>query len=437
MQKKVCITTLGCEKSSPSSALSHPKVAITTLGCDKNTCDSETLAGALKARGYILVARDEDADIIIVNTCAFIKSARDEALKVIKSKLSLREALATKQSRSIKPKIIVTGCITVKHKSLLPAGVEVWEIGTYPVTPTARHPFVPKGNIGQKLLSTPGSYTYIKISDGCNNHCSYCTIPSIRGKYKARPESEILAEITHFATLGVGEFILVAQDLTKYPNLVTLIRNISKIKGVQRIRLHYIYPSGITDALITEIKSNPKVCKYLDISFQHVSPRILELMHRPLIDPLAIIKKLDGITIRSTFMVGFPTETEEDFGMLCNFLKAARLDYVGFFKFSREPETPAYSLPQTDAKTKTARLKAVQAIQSNILLQKHATLIGKVKKVVCDFADGVLGYSITRSESQSPNVDPVIIVNSVLQVGGYYDIKIAGTEKENLIGEEI
>jgi ribosomal protein S12 methylthiotransferase len=393
------------------------KVAITTLGCDKNTVDSETLAGALKSQGYTLVARDKDADIIVVNTCAFIKSARDEAVKVIKSKLSLR---GTKQSS---PKVIVTGCITVKHKNLIPSGVEVWEIGKHS---------------GQKLLSTPKSYTYIKISDGCDNHCSYCTIPSIRGKYIARPESEILAEITHFASLGVGEFILVAQDLTKYPSLVSLIHNISIIKGVKRIRLHYIYPSGITDDLVQEIVFNPKVCKYLDIPFQHVSPRILELMHRKPIDPLALVKELQShnITIRSTFMLGFPTETEEDFQMLCEFLRQAKLDYVGFFKYSREPETPAHSLPQIDAKTKLARLKTAQAIQNTVLTEKHNELIGKTLKVVCDFNDDVLGYSIVRSERMSPDVDPVIIVSGNLQVGRYCDVKVTGVKDENLLGEE-
>jgi len=386
------------------------KVAITTLGCDKNTVDSETLAGALKSQGYTLVARDEDADIIIVNTCAFIKSARDEALKVIKSKLKY------------KAKVVITGCITVKHKNLLPDGVEVWEIGKH---------------TGQKLLSTPQSYTYIKISDGCDNHCSYCTIPSIRGRYIARHETDILKEITHFANIGVGEFILVAQDLTRYPNLIALIRNISKIKGVKRIRLHYIYPSGITDDLITEVKTNPKVCKYLDIPFQHISPRILNLMNRKPINPLALVKKLHGITVRSTFMVGFPTETEEDFEILCNFLKTARLDYVGFFKYSREVGTPAHSMSQIDDKTKTSRLKTVQSIQNDILLQIHQSKIGKTVKVVCDFVDDVLGYSIVRSESQSPDVDPVIIVKDKLQVGRYYEVKIKELRDENLIGEAI
>lgn len=390
------------------------KVALTTLGCDKNTCDSENLAGALRAQGHAFVTSDADADIIIVNTCAFIKSARDEALRVIKSKLKY------------KARIIVTGCITVKHKDLIPSGVEIWEIGKFD---------------GQKLLSTPPSYAYIKIADGCNNHCTYCTIPSIRGQYKARTEADILSEITRFASLGVGEFILVAQDLTKYPNLVGLVKNISRISGVERIRLHYVYPNGITDDLVNEIACNPKVCKYLDIPFQHVSQRILKLMNRKggkeeyleLIE--SIRRNIPNIAIRSTFMVGFPTETDEDCRMLCDFLKTACLDYVGFFKYSREVGTPAYSMPQVGAKIKTLRLETVRSIQSAILAAKHANLVGQTIKVVCDFFDVVLGYSITRCEHLSPEIDPVIIVRERLKTGENAKIKIIGTQKENLIGE--
>lgn len=390
------------------------KIALTTLGCDKNTCDSESLAGALKAQGFLFVADDAEADIIIVNTCAFIKSARDEAIKVIKSKLKYNA------------RVVVTGCITVKHKDLIPNGVEILEIGKLQ---------------GQKLLSTPQSYAYIKISDGCNNHCSYCTIPSIRGSYKARPEAEILDEIARFAIIGVPEYILVAQDLTKYPNLVGLIQNISKINGVERIRLHYVYPNGITKDLVKEIAHNPKVCKYLDIPFQHVSPRIIKLMNRKggaeayleIINNLR--KSIPGIIIRSTFMVGFPTEADEDFCMLCDFLEAAKLDYVGFFKYSREPETAAYLMPQVNPRTKSLRLDAVEAIQSGILEEKHANLIGQTLKVVCDYYDAVLGCSITRCEFQSPEVDPVIFVHGRLKPGEFAKTKIVGTQEKNLLGE--
>lgn len=390
------------------------KIALTTLGCDKNTCDSETLAGALRAQGHIFISSDADADIIIVNTCAFIKSARDEALSVIKSKLKY------------KARVVVTGCITVKHKDLIPSGVEIWEIGKYD---------------GQKLLSTPQSYAYIKIADGCNNHCTYCTIPSIRGSYKARAETDILNEITRFANLGVGEFILIAQDLTKYPNLIGLIRKISQINGVERIRLHYVYPNGISKDLINEIACNPKVCKYLDIPFQHVSQRILKLMNRKgsaeeYLELITTIRaNIPHIAIRSTFMVGFPTETDEDFKILCDFLKTARLDYVGFFKYSREIGTPAYSMPQVVAKVKTLRLETVHSIQSAILAAKHANLVGQTVKVVCDFYDTVLGCSITRCEHLSPEVDPVIIVRERLKTGENAKIKIIGTQNENLIGE--
>lgn len=420
------------------------KLSITTLGCDKNTCDSEVLAGALRAQRYKLVARDEDADIIVVNTCAFIRSARDEAVRVIKSKLE----------KNANAKVVVTGCLT-KYPKLIPAGVEVWPIGEVGIASSgALHP--PRNDV-RKLLSTPPSYAYIKISDGCDNRCTYCTIPSIRGSYKPRAMAEIIDEVAHFAGLGVGEFILVAQDLTKYTNtpsrsachpstqrglplakgLITLIRKISKIQGVRRIRLHYVYPSGITDELVREIVCNKKICKYLDVPFQHISPRILQLMNRKPCDCFALVKRLQslGITIRSTFMVGFPTESEAEFNDLCDFLRVACLDYVGFFKYSRERGTPSFSMEQVDAKTKTARLRVLQNLQKGILAEKHQNLVGQIQKVTCDFYDSVLRYSVTRSEHQSPDVDPIIIVHKKIKVGEYVDVKIVGTLAENLIGE--
>ena len=407
------------------------KVCITTLGCDKNTCDSEQLAAELRAKGHVLVATDAEADIIIVNTCSFIESARKEAIKVINSKLKYKP----------RAKVVVTGCATVRHRDIIPSWVdEVWEISKTQTVP--------------KLLSTPRSYAYIKIADGCDNQCSYCTIPSIRGGYVSRPKQEIIDEVTHFAKLGVSEFILVAQDITKYSSvgdnqkhsgrtsgLTTLIKSISKIDGVQRIRLHYVYPSGITDDLINEIAKNPKVCKYLDIPFQHVSSRIVGLMNRKgrSAEYTTLIKRLrsaiPGVVLRSTFMVGFPTETEEEFNELCDFIKTNKLDCVGFFAYSREPGTTAHAMSQIGAKIKKMRLQAIQGLQRDVLFHKNQKLIGKTVKVVCDIYDSVIGYSIARMRTQSPDVDPHVIINDVMQPGKEYTVRIIGTHEENLVGE--
>lgn len=407
------------------------KIAIITLGCDKNRCDSEQLAGTLKTQGFILVASDKDADIIIVNTCAFIGKARSETLQVINSELKYKTRAA---SRGKIIKVIVTGCITAKHKALIPAEVdEIWAL--------------PDFADSYKLLSTPQSYAYIKIAEGCDNWCSYCTIPAIRGGYKSRPKKDILAEVSRFAALGVPEFILVAQDLTKYEsggaNLAGLIREISGIPGVERIRLHYMYPDGVTDELIHEIAVNPKVCKYIDMPLQHVSTRILSLMNRHggANEYMALINKLRSIvptiTIRSTFMVGFPTETAEDFRELCDFLTSVKLDYVGFFAYSREPFTRAYSMVQIAEKTKSIRLRTAERVQNAVLMQKNRELVGATLKVVCDSYDDVLGCSVTRSEYQSPEVDPYIAIYKCLSVGKFYRIKVTGFKDENLTGETV
>ena len=284
----------------------------------------------------------------------------------------------------------------------------------------------------------------------------YCTIPFIRGRYRSRPTSEILAEVEHFAGLGVREFILVAQDLTKYNhdgvNLVSLVRSISKIKGVHRIRLHYVYPHGVTDELVDEIATNDRVCKYLDIPMQHVAPRLVGLMNRRggAGEYLALVNKLRAripdIAIRSTFMVGFPTETDAEFAELCGFIQTARLDFVGFFAYSRERGTRAYSMEQIPANIRRERLRAIERLQSEILQEKNRVMLlppqrggsnrgEKPQKVICDYYDGVLGYSITRTEHQSPEVDPCVIVYGELTAGEVYTVKITGTHKQHLIGE--
>jgi len=410
--------------------LPHKKVCITTLGCDKNRADSEVLAGYLQRAGCQIVDDDALADIIIVNTCGFINSARQESIDCITAKLVYKPHVL----------LVVCGCIVPNNRDELCHGlpeVDIWwdtknyhDLAALLTGKTAI--------VGNKLLSTPSSYVYIKIADGCNRRCAFCTIPSIRGKYVSRPIKEIVSEVQHFAKLGVPEFILVAQDVTMYgvdlgSSLVDLLQAITAVDGVKRVRLHYCYPELLTDKLLQEIANNEKIVKYLDIPFQHCNARILKLMgrrgsaesYRNLIEKIRRV--IPGITIRATMMVGFPTETKQEFKELVEFLKTVKLDYVGFFAYSREPGTAAFDMKQVCKLIKRKRLRIVEKTQQAILDAKHLSEKGKTVRVVCDAV--VNGVARCRTAAQSPEVDPCIFIDQIDQdqtfvVGEEYDVKL-------------
>lgn len=406
------------------------KVCITTLGCDKNRADSEVLAGYLQRAGCQMIDHDDDADIIIVNTCGFLCSARKESINVITAKLPHKDHA----------QLVVCGCIVPNNREELKAGLpEIdiwWETKDYEKLAEllTGKPAV----VGNKLLSTPPSYVYVKISDGCNRRCAFCTIPLIRGKYVSRSIDEIVAEVGHFAKLGVPEYILVAQDVTMYgvdigTNLVELLRVITSVDGVKRVRLHYCYPELLTDKLLQEVAGNDKIVKYLDIPFQHCNTHILKLMgrrgsadsYRDLIKKIRSV--IPGVTIRATMMVGFPTETDEEFNELVQFLQDVKLDYVGFFAYSREKGTPAYDMVQVKAAVKRNRLRTVERVQQKILDTKHANERGQVVHVICDAV--VDGVARCRTAAQSPEVDPCIYIEQTeidkpFVVGREYDIRL-------------
>lgn len=404
------------------------KVCITTLGCDKNRADSEVLAGYLQRAGCQMIGNDAEADIIIVNTCGFINHARQESINAITEKLQYKPHA----------QLVVCGCIVTNNREELKAGlpeVDVWwETKNYEALAELLTGKVAVA--GNKLLSTPPSYVYIKIADGCNRRCAFCTIPLIRGRYVSRPVDDIVLEVRHFAELGVPEYILVAQDVTMYgvdigSNLVDLLKEITAVNGVKRVRLHYCYPELLTDKLLNEIATNDKIVKYLDIPFQHCNGRILKLMGRrgdaktyaTLIGKIR--KVIPGVTIRATMMVGFPTETDAEFEELVQFLQTVRLDYVGFFAYSREKGTPAYAMPQIKAAVKSKRLKTVESVQQAILDAKHASEHGRTVHVVCDAV--VDGVARCRTAAQSPEVDPCIYIdqsetNEPMIVGHEYDV---------------
>lgn len=404
------------------------KVCITTLGCDKNRADSEVLAGYLQRAGCQMIDNDEEADIIIVNTCGFINHARQESINAITEKLQYKPHA----------QLVVCGCIVPNNREELKAGlpeVDVWwETKNYDALAELLTDKVAVA--GNKLLSTPPSYVYIKIADGCNRRCAFCTIPLIRGGYVSRPLDDIVSEVRHFAELGVPEYILVAQDVTMYgvdigSSLVDLLKAITAVNGVKRVRLHYCYPELLTDKLLNEIATNDKIVKYLDIPFQHCNGRILKLMGRrgdaktyaALIGKIR--KVIPGVTIRATMMVGFPTETDAEFEELVQFLQTVKLDYVGFFAYSREKGTPAYSMPQIKAAVKRKRLKTVESVQQAILDAKHANEHGRTVHVVCDVV--VDGVARCRTAAQSPEVDPCIYIDQSetdepMVVGHEYDV---------------
>ena len=445
------------------------KVALISLGCDKNTVDAEKMMYLLKQYGFEFVSDISQANIAIVNTCAFILSSKTESINKILE-------VAEYKNENLE-KLIVTGCLTQRsydevEKSIpeIDALVRIKNndkivdviCGLYGVLET------PKLKLKEpnRVLSTPAHYAFLKIADGCNNFCSYCTIPFIRGRFKSTPIECLLEEAKALANNGVKELILVAQDVTNYgsdlygsPQLVTLIQELSKIKKIKWIRLHYCYPNLITDELLNEINTNPKVCKYLDIPLQHISNEILKNMNRKdtkedieaLLDKIRAVNS--NIAIRSTFIIGFPGEKRSQNYELIDFLKKYKLDNVGFFTYSREDNTKAGRMSnQVFEFVKNHRLKKVEAVQQQIMLEKQSQYIGKTMEAICDSRDDKAHYEqyannyqngqyiynyVFRTQYQSVGVDTIVFVRSpkMLEVGEFYNIKITGLLDIDLVGE--
>ncbi len=432
------------------------KVGVISLGCDKNRVDTEKALAILKTR-FELVSDPEQAQIIMINTCAFLESSRKEAIEEILYAVSL------KQSGSVE-KIIVTGCLPQKfineifnelievdaflgisdYSKILSVieriyrGERVKEIGE-PINEDCIN----------RVLTTDG-YAYLKIADGCNNHCTYCLIPKIRGKYRSIPKERLIEEAKNLGE--VNELILVAQDLTRYgqdlenkSSLVQLIRELSALRNVLGIRLLYCYPESITDELIHEFSVNPKLIRYIDVPLQHADDSVLKRMGRKgtCADYLELIKKLresvKGIAIRSTFITGFPGETEEAFNNLLNFLQMAKLDNAGFFKYSREKDTPAYLLDgQIKEGVKTLRLKKLYKDQKKISKQNNKDLrLNKSFKVLAEGFDYDQMIYYGRAYFNAPDVDGMIYFFSSEPVvyGEHVDVKITSVTAYDLYGE--
>jgi ribosomal protein S12 methylthiotransferase len=429
-------------------------VGVISLGCDKNRVDTEKMLAILSDQ-YSISNDPEKADIIIINTCAFLQSARQEAIEEILCAIALKQ-----QNPNLK--IVVTGCLPQRFindiVNELPEVDAFLGVSDYALLPSVLQRVLsgervnavgePREECGKKRVLSTKDYAYLKIADGCSNHCTYCLIPSIRGKYRSVPMQDLIDEAV---SLGkVKELILVAQDTTKYgcdlkdgSSLVTLIKNLSNLTNIGSIRLLYCYPEGITNELIQELKTNPKLVKYIDIPLQHADDKILKLMNRKgsgegylrLIQNLK--NQVQGIAIRSTFITGFPNETEEAFDNLIAFLQKAKLFNAGFFAYSKEEGTPAYKLPnQIPQKVKNQRLRKLYSVQKKIVKENLKAFRGKEISVIAEGFDENLFTYYGRAYFNAPSIDGKVYFFSddEIQVGESYQVEIIKSEGYDLYG---
>jgi len=422
------------------------KVNVITLGCSKNLVDSEVLMGQLRAAHVEVVHEsDEPSDVVVVNTCGFINDAKEESIDTI-----LRYAKAKKAGQV--GKVYVMGCLSQRYRKELEA--ELLEVdGFYGVNdlPEILKDLgvdYRKELIGERPLTTPGHYAYLKISEGCNKKCSFCAIPLIRGKHVSRPLEDLVHEASHLAAQGVKEIILIAQDLTYYGydlyrerKLTSLLESLSEINGIEWIRLHYAYPSDFPVEIADVMKKSPKICNYLDIPLQHISDLLLRSMNRGvtrektyrLLETLR--EKNPGIAIRTTLIVGYPYETEDHFEELKEFVKEQRFDRLGVFMYSPEEKTSAWYLHDVvPDEVKKARMEEIMEIQQEISLEKNLEKVGREFKVLIDRKEGDL--YVGRSEYDSPEVDNEILIDSPkpLQTGNFYQVKINRADYFDLYG---
>ena len=426
------------------------RIDLITMGCSKNLVDSERLMGQLAACGYKMFhdADDVKGEIVIVNTCGFIGDAKEESINMI---LELCEA----KKRHKIGQIFVMGCLSERYrKDLLDEIPEIDRIyGKFDwkqILADLGHRWDDSLK-AKRFRTTPSHYEYVKIGEGCNRMCAYCAIPLITGRYKSRPIEEIVEEIRSFVANGVHEFQLIAQDLTGYGkdlygrfNIAELVEQIAHIPGVEWIRLHYAYPNDFPLDLLPVMAKYPNVCKYLDIALQHASDHVLDRMLRHVTcketeELLARIRKeVPGIHLRTTLMVGFPGETEEDFEFLVDFVKRQRFERMGAFAYSEEDGTYSARHYEDDvpADVKQSRLDALMAVQEEITTEIQEEKVGKVLKVVIDREEG--DYYVGRTEYDSPEVDLEVLIavdSCEMKVGKFYNVKIKSASVYELIGE--
>lgn len=436
------------------------KAGMISLGCPKNQVDGEIMLKKLNNSGFEIVSDIEDSDVMIINTCGFIEDAKREAIETILE-------VAEYKNAGLISAIVVTGCLAERYQEEilkeLPEVDAVIGIGANEdIVKICQKALVGiKSSIypnkcylpleDKRLVSTPKHWAYLKLSDGCDNKCSYCAIPLIRGGYRERNMESILSEAEELASNGVKELIIIAQDTTKYGlslygeyKLAELLKHLCRINGIEWIRLFYCYPDRVTDELIDVIANEEKICSYIDIPLQHCNKDILKSMNRygsydSLKELLQKMKsRIPDLSLRTTFMVGFPGETEEQFEELCKFVKDIKFDKMGCFTYSPEEDTPAFNYKnQIDDNVKKERADVLMDIQYSITESANKSKIGNVYKVIIDEKDG--NRYIGRSYLDSPEIDSGIIFTSdkELSVGSFVNVKIIDFDGYDLIGERI
>lgn len=441
------------------------KVGCISLGCPKNLVDSEIMLGLLNKDKFEITVNMAEAEAIIVNTCAFIGDAKEEAVDTI------LEAGLYKKTGKLKA-LIVTGCLAQRYReeilqeipevdAVLGTGniAEIEQVISEQLQGSKEKRFFldDPADVDYldhlRMLSVKGASQYLKIAEGCSNHCTYCIIPSLRGPFRSRTVESILKEARHLVENGAQELILIAQDVSRYgedrygqSSLVTLIRVLSEIEGLKWIRLLYCYPERIDEALIHELKTNPKLVKYLDIPIQHASDRILKAMGRKsrqkeLIDLITTLRReIPDIILRTSLITGFPGETEEDFNILSNFIQDYPFDRLGVFAYSQEEGTPAAAMDnQLEEEIKQARRDTLLSIQSEIAVKRLKKRMGHIYQVLTEGVadDGIFYYG--RSYGEAPDIDPLVYFTSPepLEAGNLVSVRMLDSQQMDLIGEAI
>ncbi len=434
-----------------TKTLKKNKVNVITLGCSKNLFDSEVTMTQLKANGFEVEHESEqnDSSIVIINTCGFIDNAKQESIDTI-----LEYAQAKRDG--LLDKLYVTGCLSERYKDNLEA--EIAEVDAFfgtrelPKLLKTLNADYKHELIGERIITTPSHYAYLKISEGCDRPCSFCAIPLMRGKHISTPIEQLVDQARNLAKQGVKELILIAQELTFYGldiykerKLSALLEELCKVEGIEWIRLHYAYPTGFPMEVIETMKNNPKICNYLDIPLQHAANNMLKAMRRgttrenttKLVNDIRAL--IPNIAIRTTFIVGFPGETKEDIEEMKDWVKEMKFDRLGVFTYSHEENTHAFALKDdVSEKEKQRRAAEVMELQQGISLALNESKIGKTFKVLFDRVEG--DFFVGRTEFDSPEVDNEVLVekaNNFVRIGDFASVEIIGADDFDLYGRII
>lgn len=433
-------------------SLKKNKINVITLGCSKNVYDSEVLMGQLRASGKDVeheAPAENEGNIIVINTCGFIDNAKAESVNMILE-------YADKKERGLVDKVFVTGCLSERYRPDLEKEIpnvdQFFGTTELPLLLKALGADYRHELLGERLTTTPKNYAYLKIAEGCDRPCSFCAIPLMRGKHVSQPIEKLVKEAEGLAKNGVKELILIAQDLTYYGldlygkrNLAELLENLVKVEGIEWIRLHYAFPSGFPMDVLELMEREPKICNYIDIPLQHISDSVLKSMRRGTTQAKTtkLLKQfreaVPGMAIRTTLIVGYPGETEEDFQILKNWVEEMRFERLGCFTYSHEENTHAYLLEDdVPAEVKQQRANEIMEIQSQISFELNQEKVGKIFRCIIDRKEG--NHFVGRTEFDSPDVDNEVLIDATkqyLKTGEFVDILITEATEFDLYGEAV